>query len=91
MAYARKKQEAEWKTVKGMEAFSVIGTKERFSISYEICEGMRIGINGCRVVSGKNGEFISYPAWKDSQGIYHDYCYITLSDEEVKLLIAALD
>lgn len=90
MAYARK-QKQEWKDVKDMTGFTVIGTRERFSLSFDVCEGMRIGINGCRVVSGKNGDFISFPAWKDAQGNYHDYCYITLSPEETERIIKTLD
>jgi len=92
MAYTRKESQSnDWKAVKDMTGFSVIGTKDRFSISFEVCEGMRIGFNGCRVVSGKNGEFISFPAWKDKSGNYHDYCYITLTPEEVSKIIKALD
>lgn len=93
MAYARKKktEEATWKEVKGMSGFTVIGTKSRFSVSFEPFEGFRIGINGCRVIDGKNGSFISFPAWKDASGKYHDYCYMTFSDEEIGAIINTLD
>lgn len=92
MAYTRKEtQNSNWKEVKDMTGFSVIGTKDRFSISFEVCEGMRIGFNGCRVRSGQNGEFISFPAWKDKSGNYHDFFYITLTPDEVAKIIKALD
>ena len=92
MAYTRKtKKQNEWKAVKNMSGFSVIGSKERFSISFEPFDGMLIAIHGCRVVNGQNGEFISFPAWKDKEGNYHDYAYMTFSDDEKKLIIDSLE
>ena len=91
MAYAKKTKETEWQQVKGIDGFSVIGTRSRFSISVELDENLRIGLNGCRVVDGKNGAFISYPAWKDKEGNYHDYSYITLTADQTDKVIAALD
>lgn len=94
MAYKRtsKQEEAanEWRNVPDMVGFSVIGDMDRFSLSFEVCEGMRIGINGCRIVNGKNGYFISYPAWKDKSGSYHNYCYINLTYEEIEKIISVL-
>jgi len=92
MAYTRKtKKQNEWKAVKDMLGFSVIGSKERFSISFEPFEGMLIAIHGCRVVNGQNGEFISFPARKDKEGNYHDYAYMTFSEDEKKLIIDTLE
>lgn len=91
MAYKRTKKESNWKDVQGMTGFSVIGTPERFSISFAPFEGFRIGMNGCRVINGKNGDFISFPAWKDKDGNYHDHCYMTFSDEEIGAIIEALE
>lgn len=90
MAYAKKK-ETEWKEVKGIDGFSVIGTRDRFSLSVELDKDLRIGINGCRVVDGKNGLFISFPAWKDKEGNYHDYSYVTLNADQTERIISALD
>lgn len=89
MAYSRKTN-ATWKEVSGMDGFTVIGSKERFSISYELTSDFRFTVNGCRVVDGKNGEFISFPAWKDKDGNYHQYCYFTFTPKETKMLIDAL-
>lgn len=92
MAYSKKVTKADgWKAVKELSGVTVIGTKERFSISLEVCEGFRIGINGCRVASGSKGEFISYPAWKDKQGNYHNYCYMTFQPDEVDAIISTLE
>lgn len=85
------KRKNDWNDVKGMEGFSVIGNKDRFSISFLVYEGLRIGVNGCRVVDGKKGEFISFPAWKDKDGDYHDYCYMTFDEKETKKIINALE
>ena len=92
MAYTRKtKKQNEWMAVKNMIGFSVIGSRERFSISFEPFDGMLIAIHGCRVVSGKNGDFISFPAWKDKEGNYHDYAYMTFADEEKDAIINTLE
>ena len=92
MAYTRTKKETkEWKNVEGMEGFSVIGTRDRFSINLDVTDDLRISMNGCRVVDGKNGLFISYPAWKDKEGNYHNHCYYTFSPEEVQMIAKALD
>ena len=93
MAYTKTKTEtgSGWKAVKGLEGFTVIGSKDRFSVSCELEENFRIQINGCRVVEGKKGDFISYPAWKDKNGEYHNYAYITFSQENMKLIMEALD
>lgn len=92
MAYTRKtKKQNEWMAVDKMSGFSVIGSRERFSISFEPFDGMLIAIHGCRVVSGKNGDFISFPAWKDKEGNYHDYAYMTFSDEEKDVIINTLE
>lgn len=93
MAYARKSNKEvkqEWTPVKDMMGFTVIGNTDRFSINFEVCEGLRVGINGCRIIDGEKGPFISYPAWKDNSGKYHRYAYITLTDEEIKNVIDAL-
>lgn len=94
MAYTRTKADADnggWKAVKGLDGFTVVGSKDRFSISFELDNDFRISINGCRVVDGKNGPFISWPAWKDKTGGYHNYCYVTFSAEDAKLVMDALD
>ena len=94
MAYSTKKPETKaegWKAIPQMEGFTIIGSRERFSISFQPAEDLRVQINGCRVIEGKNGAFISYPSWKDKDGNYHNYCYFQLKEEDAQLIIAALD
>lgn len=77
----KKKEYTEWEKVKGVNC-RVIGSAERFSISFDFEDFVRIGINGCRIVDGKHGRFISYPAWKDSKGLYHDYTFLSFYDKD---------
>ena len=39
-------------------------------------------INNCRVATGKNGDFISFPQYKGSNGQYYNTVYVALSDED---------
>lgn len=46
----------------------------------------RVSIYGCRIVSGKNGDFISFPSRKGSDGKYYNHAYIDLTDTELKVV-----
>lgn len=46
----------------------------------------RVSIYGCRIVSGKNGDFISFPARKGSDGKYYNHAYIDLTEEELNVV-----
>lgn len=72
---------SKWTQVDGLGICSVIGDEDRFSISIRL-EEMTVGINGCRIVDGKHGRFISFPAWKDSKGMYHDYTFLAFNNKE---------
>lgn len=39
-----------------------------------------VAIYGCRIVSGKNGDFIAWPSQKGSDGNYHDIASILLNE-----------
>lgn len=41
-----------------------------------------VTIYGCKVIEGKNGDFISFPSHKGKDDKYYNYCYIKLSDEQ---------
>ena len=43
-----------------------------------------ITIYGCRIVDGKNGTFISYPASKGKDGKYYSHVYALLDDATVE-------
>lgn len=46
----------------------------------------RVSIYGCRIVSGKNGDFISFPSRKGSDGKYYNHAYIDLTDTEIMVV-----
>lgn len=41
-----------------------------------------VTVYGCNVVEGKNGDFISFPAYKGNDGKYYNHAYIPLTAEE---------
>lgn len=49
-----------------------------------------VSINGCRVASGKNGDFISMPQTKGKDGNYYNVVYAPLADEDVKTILDAV-
>lgn len=46
----------------------------------------RVSIYGCRIVSSKNGDFISFPSRKGSDGKYYNHAYIDLTDTELMVV-----
>lgn len=43
-----------------------------------------ITVYGCNVVEGKNGDFISFPSYKGSDGKYYNHVYVPLTESEQK-------
>ena len=50
-----------------------------------------ITINNCKVIEGKNGDFISFPSYKGSDGKYYNHVYIKLSDSDLKDILKAVE
>lgn len=48
-------------------------------------------IYGCRYVEGKNGDFVSFPSYKGSDGKYYSHAYIKLGEAEVSLIDEQID
>lgn len=46
-----------------------------------------VKIYNCRVATGKNGDFISFPQYKGSNGEYYNNVYVSLSDEDSKAIL----
>jgi len=46
-----------------------------------------VTIYGCRVIEGKEGDFVSFPSHKGKDDKYYNYCYIKLSEEDTKDII----
>ena len=47
-----------------------------------------VTIYNCRVATGKNGDFISFPQYKGSNGNYYNNVYAPISDEDCKIFLA---
>lgn len=50
-----------------------------------------VSIYGCRFVEGKNGDFVSFPSYKGSDGKYYSHCYIKLGEADVSLIDEQID
>ena len=50
-----------------------------------------VTIYGCKVVEGKNGDFISFPSHKGKDGKYYNHAYIKLTDEQAKYIISQVE
>lgn len=50
-----------------------------------------VTIYGCKVVEGKNGDFISFPYHKGKDGKYYNHAYIKLTDEQAKEIISQVE
>lgn len=50
-----------------------------------------VTIYGCKVVEGKNGDFISFPSHKGKDDKYYNYVYIKLSDEQTAGIVKQVE
>lgn len=50
-----------------------------------------VSIYGCRVVEGKNGDFVSFPAYKGSDDRYYSHAYIKLSDVDTESIVKQVE
>lgn len=46
-----------------------------------------VTIYGCRVIEGKNGDFVSFPSRKGSDDKYYSHAYVKLTAEDTKEII----
>ena len=50
-----------------------------------------VKIYGCRVVEGKNGDFIGFPSRKGSDGKYYSHAYAALDPDATSLVLSAVE
>lgn len=50
-----------------------------------------VTIYGCRVVEGKNGDFISFPQSKGKDGKYYHVAYAYISNEDQKKILESVE
>lgn len=48
-----------------------------------------IWINGCKIISGSKGDFISFPS-REFEGKYYNHVYLSLNDEVQDAIINAV-
>lgn len=46
-----------------------------------------VSINDCRVVEGKDGDFIGFPARKGNDGKYYNHAYANISPEDSESIL----
>lgn len=50
-----------------------------------------VTIYGCKVVEGKNGDFISFPSHKGKDGKYYNHVYIKLDDKTTSDIVSQVE
>ena len=65
----------------------VIDTKKGDMVLFTLAVN-GVTIYNCRVATGKNGDFISFPQYKGSNGNYYNNVYVAISDEDSKKILA---
>lgn len=50
-----------------------------------------VSINSCRVVEGKNGDFIALPSYKGSDGKYYSYVFFKFSPDDASAILAEVE
>ena len=75
-----------WTTVKGLKPVTIIGSASRFSLNVPIGDDYQVQINGCRIVDGKKGKFISFPAWQDKEEKWHNYAFANFGSDQDKIV-----
>lgn len=50
-----------------------------------------VTIYGCKVIEGKNGDFISFPSHKGKDDKYYNHVYIKLSEDDTKNIISQVE
>ena len=46
-----------------------------------------VTIYGCKVIEGKNGDFISFPSHKGKDGKYYNHAWVKLSDDDTAAIV----
>lgn len=49
-----------------------------------------VEIYGCRIINGRDGEFVAFPQRKGSDGHYYKHAYAQLTDDQTDEIISAV-
>lgn len=74
-----------------IKSFTVSHVRQSKSGVYFSLEVNGVNINGCRVVESKNGDFISLPQFKGTDGKYHYIVFVSYTDEDQKAIISEVE
>ena len=85
---AEKAQEQEFLNVESLEILRATEGKKGLVFFDMRLNG--IYIYGMSVVSGRTGDFISWPSRKGSDGNYYKYAYAPLREETLKSILGAV-
>ena len=82
----------EKKTESGLQSVEVVRAKsfDNGGVVFDVIIN-GVSIYNCRVVEGKNGDFISFPARKGSDGNYYSHAYIKLTEDDTKKIIGQVE
>ena len=50
-----------------------------------------VTIYGCKVIEGKNGDFISFPSHKGKDGKYYNHAWVKLSDDDTAAIVKQVE
>lgn len=50
-----------------------------------------VTIYGCKVIEGKNGDFVSFPSHKGKDGKYYNHAYIKLSVVDTAAIVKQVE
>lgn len=85
----RNKQQEETKVA--ITDLKVLRAKEYKNTVFLDLEVNGVKIYGCRFVEGKNGDFVSFPSYKGSDGKYYNYAWVDLDEAAISLINEQID
>ena len=72
--------------------FKVTRAKEFKKVVYfDLLINEAVSIYGCKVIDGKNGDFVVFPNYKATNDKYYNHAYVKLSDEETYKIIKQVE
>ena len=87
-------KKSETKTTKAVDHEIEVTRAHQFEtgeIIFDFKIGGDITIYGCRLVEGKNGQFVSFPSRKGKDGNYYSHVFVKLSEDDVANIIAQIE
>lgn len=89
MAYKAKTKKNDYDEVLTAEVDRVREVKKIGTMFTLILNG--VTINNCKVISGKNGDFIALPTYKGTDGNYYNYVWFKFSPEDEEAILKMVE